>query len=267
MNGPLMRVLLAWAVLAGVEAGGHPSNPELSFWWFKLGAALMVAIILGMHLMWMYQTREVEAATAQTMQERIGMADKRELDQARSRLFQAAREGTVRVIIRAIELGAEVDSVDATGKTALYIASQQGQLEAVKTLLEKGADSNLRNKSGVSPLLAATTSMSMNPRCRACALALIKACADASLADMVGDTALIEAVRHDDAADVVTALMNAGADADSVNIRGESARSIIGGGSMKTLLEPNPAQQQAIKDESSVVRSRSTQKKRAKAST
>jgi len=53
MNGPLMRVLLAWAVLAGVEAGGHPSNPELSFWWFKLGAALMVAIILGMHLMWM----------------------------------------------------------------------------------------------------------------------------------------------------------------------------------------------------------------------
>ena len=53
MNAPLMRVLLAWAVLAGVEAGGHPANPELSFWWFKLGSALMVVIILVMHLMWM----------------------------------------------------------------------------------------------------------------------------------------------------------------------------------------------------------------------
>ena len=52
-------------------------------------------------------------------------------------------------------------------------------------------------------------------------MALIKAGADASLADMVGDTALIEAVRHDDAADIVTALMNAGADAGRVNVRGE----------------------------------------------
>ena len=40
--------------LAGqVIAGGHPSNPELSIEYGYVGAALLIAIIVGMHSLWL----------------------------------------------------------------------------------------------------------------------------------------------------------------------------------------------------------------------
>jgi hypothetical protein len=44
--------------------------------------------------------------------------------------------------------GARVDLRDNRGMTALMIASAQGQLAAVRKLLESGADKSLKDRSG-----------------------------------------------------------------------------------------------------------------------
>jgi uncharacterized protein len=52
----------------------------------------------------------------------------------------------------AVTLGSDVNAVNPAGETALHIASAQGYVEVVKFLAEHGADVNVRNARGLTPL-------------------------------------------------------------------------------------------------------------------
>lgn len=60
------------------------------------------------------------------------------------KFFRAATEGDVETIVSMLESGrASVNQTDIDGFTALMIAASQGKTEAVKALLDHGADPDL----------------------------------------------------------------------------------------------------------------------------
>ncbi len=71
------------------------------------------------------------------------------------RLLDAAKTGDVSAIKRLVKEGANVNSVDNHGVTPLLIATNWNKLDAVKTLLELGADPKY-NVGGTSALFIAT---------------------------------------------------------------------------------------------------------------
>jgi len=54
-----------------------------------------------------------------------------------------------------LDNGADLDTQNFDGRTALFIAAQAGKARYVSTLLEAGADVNVRNKNGDTALKAA----------------------------------------------------------------------------------------------------------------
>lgn len=70
----------------------------------------------------------------------IGLGGVRQQDA--SFLVDAAARGDVNVVRRLLESGAPVDSIDSDGDTALKGAATTGELEAVRVLIELGADPN-----------------------------------------------------------------------------------------------------------------------------
>jgi len=68
-------------------------------------------------------------------------------------LKTAAEEGNLQEVKRFIETeNVPVDQSDDVGDTALHAATAKGRLDVVKYLLGKGADPNVRNKTGSTPL-------------------------------------------------------------------------------------------------------------------
>jgi len=69
-------------------------------------------------------------------------------------LHFAAQEYDPRITAVLLENGAEVDPQDTYGNTPLSEAvfNSRGRGEVIELLLENGADRNIKNKSGVSPL-------------------------------------------------------------------------------------------------------------------
>jgi ankyrin repeat protein len=55
-------------------------------------------------------------------------------------------------VTTALSLGSDVNAVNPAGETALHIASSQGYDTVVRLLAEHGADLNVRNKRGLTPL-------------------------------------------------------------------------------------------------------------------
>ncbi len=68
-------------------------------------------------------------------------------------LIVAARVGSDRVVSMLLAAGAKVDHANYEGQTALMEAALNGRLEAVKILIAKGANVNLRDQRGCTPLL------------------------------------------------------------------------------------------------------------------
>jgi ankyrin repeat protein len=99
-----------------------------------------------------------------------------------------------------------IDLKDGFGFTALMYASQMGYLDAVKILLQNGADPNLQNRYGVTALMLA----SGNGYSKA-VIELIKSGADPNLVNKYGASPLISAAGMG-YADVVTILLKNGAD-------------------------------------------------------
>jgi ankyrin repeat protein len=96
-------------------------------------------------------------------------------------------------------------------RRSLHAASHAGHLEAVRSLLEGGADVNERNKTHHTPLLYA----SMRGKVEVAKL-LIEYGADVNFQDWTGWTPLQAASRHSHP-DVVRLLLNHGADANTMN--------------------------------------------------
>mgnify|MGYP002652654368 CR=1 FL=1 len=105
---------------------------------------------------------------------------------------------------------------------ALWNATRDGDLLWVRFLLQKGADPNIRNKKGATPLQVATALGFTDG-----VAALIKGGASIDIADQTGETPLITAVHARNVA-LVRVLLEKGADPDRNDNSGRSARDYMG---------------------------------------
>ena len=105
-----------------------------------------------------------------------------------------------------------------TGETGLHIVVQRRDVLWVRFLLQRGADPNIRNKKGLTPLQVATT-LGFTDGVEA----LIKGGASVNIGDQTGETPLIAAV-HQRNPELVRLLLAQGADPDHNDNSGRSAR-------------------------------------------
>ena len=125
------------------------------------------------------------------------------------------------------------------GDTALLIVVKRRDLSWVGFMLQRGANPNLADRDGSTPLLlAATTGFSEAVK----TLLLVKAQVD--VANRLGETALIKAVQARDEASVKL-LLDAGASPDRTDNTGGSARTYAAadtrGGPVARMLKAAPA--------------------------
>jgi uncharacterized protein len=109
-----------------------------------------------------------------------------------------------------------LEAKDSTAWTALMHASAYGRLDNVKLLLKRGADVNTANCDGVSALSAACLTNHLHV-----AVCLLKAGADVNAVDYQGSSALSSAVQSDNMP-IVQLLLDHGADINTTDMRGHT---------------------------------------------
>lgn len=125
-----------------------------------------------------------------------------------------------------------VNSRDLTsGDTGLHVVVQRRDALWVRFLLQRGADPNIRNRQGLSPLQMATTLGFAEG-----VEALIESGANVNVGDQTGETPLIAAV-HQRNTELVRLLLDKGADPDHNDNSGRSARQYVDLMSGNTLLK------------------------------
>ena len=72
-----------------------------------------------------------------------------------SQLIEAAKKGDTVSIKALLEAGADVNTADVNGRTALIWAAQKGHTETSQALLEAGADVNAKGEDGYTALMYA----------------------------------------------------------------------------------------------------------------
>ncbi|WP_161493781.1 ankyrin repeat domain-containing protein [Nitrosospira lacus] len=117
-----------------------------------------------------------------------------------------------------LEQGANVDARDDDGKTALMKAVTHGRILIMQTLLDAGADINAQEKGGSTALRMAAWDDTKAPIVKI----LLARGADPNLADNVGQTPLILASASRNI-DIVRALLDKGADANARDAKGSTA--------------------------------------------
>ena len=70
-------------------------------------------------------------------------------------LQEAAEQGNLELMKRALDDGSEISEPNEAGDPALVLAALKGRTDAVALLLERGADMETRNKGGLTALHAA----------------------------------------------------------------------------------------------------------------
>jgi ankyrin repeat protein len=75
----------------------------------------------------------------------------------RTALWLASRDQQIRIMEKLLTAGVDVNKADNDGKTPLFIATERGHEAAVKMLLDAGADVNKADKDGKTPLSVAST--------------------------------------------------------------------------------------------------------------
>jgi len=129
------------------------------------------------------------------------------------------RDGTEVTKVLEATNGTVINARDkTTGETALHIVTQRRDDIWIRFLTQKGANPNIADKNGVTPLQIATNLGFVEG-----VEALLKAGADVDVANSTGETPLISAVLRRDI--IMTRLLLAnGADADRSDNSGRSAR-------------------------------------------
>ncbi|OQW40251.1 MAG: hypothetical protein A4C66_02365 [Nitrospira sp. HN-bin3] len=132
-------------------------------------------------------------------------------------IILAARDGDVAAVRALLQQGADANAKTRGGRTALVIAAWWGRTPVVQALLEKGADVNAKNPEGWTALLAAVRASHT-----AVAQVLLEKGADINAKNSEGWTALMGAAREDNAA-IVKVLLDGGADVNAKNSEGWTA--------------------------------------------
>ena len=151
-------------------------------------------------------------------------------------LFAAAKANDVAGLKQALAKGLPVDSRDASGRTALLIATHANAIDAARLLIEAGADVNAKDAIDDSPYLYAGAEGRLE-----ILKMTVAAGADLKSVNRYGGTALIPAAHHGHV-DVVRYLLTTKTDIDHINFLGWTAlleAVILGDGS--------PTYQQIVK--------------------
>lgn len=140
-------------------------------------------------------------------------------------LMRAADNADLDSVKKLLAEGADVNSKDWLGRTALLHACIHGNINppVIKTLLAAGADVNARDKGGRTPLIAAVTVARGSDRA-VIIRELLAAGASVNDKDKAGATALMQAAAAGDV-QVVTLLLEMGADVSARSGTGETALS------------------------------------------
>lgn len=131
-------------------------------------------------------------------------------------LFEAVRDGSVDRVARLLEADpAQVNARDDQGSTPLIHAAMYGDEAVVRLLLEKGADPNAKNDTGVTALMQVTNSVAK-------ARELLEAGAEVNAQSGIGNTPLIRAAVFWDGMPLVRLLLEHHADVNLGNCYGDS---------------------------------------------
>jgi len=128
----------------------------------------------------------------------------------------AARLGNTEAVRLLIDAGADMTRGDAEGSTPLHLAAAGGHIEAMLVMLDKGASLDIQDDNGTTALIHALAG-----RQYAVAQWLIEHGADVTIADGAGNSPLHWAVARRDA-NTVHRLIEAGADLDLLTSEGRS---------------------------------------------
>ncbi|OLQ10590.1 Sodium-driven chloride bicarbonate exchanger [Symbiodinium microadriaticum] len=123
-------------------------------------------------------------------------------------LFEASEHGQTEVARLLVEANADKDKATLDGTTPLFIAAQEGQLEVVRLLLEGKADMDKATRRGTAPLFIAAQKGQLEV-----ARLLLEAKADRDKASLDGTTALFIAAQEGQL-ELLRLLLEANADMD-----------------------------------------------------
>ena len=132
--------------------------------------------------------------------------------------------GTEALIKILIEHGADINAVNSSGETPLIYACRYRMASTVKRMLYRGADVHARDIEGRTPLLEACKNIYVNEDT---VKALLNAGADSNDTDPGGMTPTMCLALNRGNIELMTLLVNAGADIYAVNKEGQSAQDIL----------------------------------------
>ena len=137
-----------------------------------------------------------------------------ELTQAQ--IYQTARTGSTAAFQQLLQDGVPIHYRDAAGNSLLMQAVVYGNADAVKYLIDRGADVNATNNAGATALLRAAGNYEKIKL-------LVKNGANVNARSALGNTPLIVTARAHGAAKSLELLLKAGADINATNVFGASA--------------------------------------------
>jgi len=133
------------------------------------------------------------------------------------RFLNAAGANDTDKLIAGLKSGIPVDSTDASGRTAILIATRANAIEAARVLIEAGADVNAKDRQHDSPYLYAGAEGRLE-----ILKMTVEAGADLCAVNRYGGTALIPAAHHG-YPDVVRYLLTTRTNINHVNFLGWTA--------------------------------------------